>query len=350
MNFEEEIRANDRLVAPGPISSEFAPDNGLRPKNLDEYVGQEQLRKSLAIFIAAAKNRGEALDHVLFHGYPGLGKTTLSYIIANEMNAGIKVTSGPVIERQGDLAAILTSLQEGDVLFIDEIHRLNHAVEEILYPAMEDFQLDLIIGQGPGARSVKMDLPRFTLVGATTRTGLLTPPLRDRFGVILRLELYEPEELVRIVQRSAAILGMKVDDEGALELGRRSRGTPRIANRLLRRVRDFAEVGKHKCVNAKVADEALNLLNVDRFGLDDMDRRIMLSIIDKFQGGPIGLETLATVVCEEKNTLEDVYEPFLIQSGFLTRTPRGRMATMTAYEHFKRPLPGSLKQQPGLFD
>lgn len=350
MNFEEEIQANDRLVAPEPIISEPTPDNALRPKRLDEYVGQEHLRKSLGIFIQAAKNRGEALDHVLFHGYPGLGKTTLSYIIANEMNAGIKVTSGPVIERQGDLAAILTSLQEGDVLFIDEIHRLNHAVEEILYPAMEDFQLDLIIGQGPGARSVKMDLPRFTLVGATTRTGLLTPPLRDRFGVILRLELYKPEELVRIVQRSAAILGMQVDAEGALELGRRSRGTPRIANRLLRRVRDFAEVGQHPCVNAKVADEALNLLNVDRFGLDDMDRRIMLSIIDKFQGGPIGLETLATVVCEEKNTLEDVYEPFLIQSGFLTRTPRGRMATMNAYEHFKRPLPGSRKQYPGLFD
>ncbi len=350
MNFEEEIQANDRLVAPEPVSNDSGPDYALRPKRLDEYVGQEHLRKSLDIFIRAAKARGEALDHVLFHGYPGLGKTTLSYIIANEMGAGIKVTSGPVIERQGDLAAILTSLQEGDILFIDEIHRLNHAVEEILYPAMEDFQLDLIIGQGPGARSVKMDLPRFTLVGATTRTGLLTPPLRDRFGVILRLELYEPEELVRIVQRSASILGMDVDPEGALELGRRSRGTPRIANRLLRRVRDFAEVGKHPTVNATVADEALNLLNVDRFGLDDMDRRIMLSIIDKFQGGPIGLETLATVVCEEKNTLEDVYEPFLIQSGFLTRTPRGRMATVNAYEHFGRPLPGSMKRQPTLFD
>ncbi len=351
MNFEEEIQADDRMVAPGPDRDErVSPDYALRPKSLDEYVGQEHLRKSLDIFIRAAKARGEALDHVLFHGYPGLGKTTLSYIIANEMGAGIKVTSGPVIERQGDLAAILTSLQEGDVLFIDEIHRLNHAVEEILYPAMEDFQLDLIIGQGPGARSVKMDLPRFTLVGATTRTGLLTPPLRDRFGVILRLELYEPEELVRIIQRSAAILGMRVDPEGALELGRRSRGTPRIANRLLRRVRDFAEVGKHPSVTAKVADEALDLLNVDRFGLDDMDRRIMLSIIDKFQGGPIGLETLATVVCEEKNTLEDVYEPFLIQSGFLTRTPRGRMATMNAYEHFGRPLPGKMKRQPTLFD
>jgi holliday junction DNA helicase RuvB len=350
MNFEEEIQANERLVAPEPVSNDSAPDHALRPKRLAEYIGQDHLRKSLDIFIRAAKARGEALDHVLFHGYPGLGKTTLSYIIANEMGAGIKVTSGPVIERQGDLAAILTSLQEGDILFIDEIHRLNHAVEEILYPAMEDFQLDLIIGQGPGARSVKMDLPRFTLVGATTRTGLLTPPLRDRFGVILRLELYEPEELVRIVQRSASILGMKVDPEGALELGRRSRGTPRIANRLLRRVRDFAEVGKHPTVNAAVADDALNLLNVDSFGLDDMDRRIMLSIIDKFQGGPIGLETLATVVCEEKNTLEDVYEPFLIQSGFLTRTPRGRMATVNAYEHFGRPLPGSMKRQPTLFD
>ncbi len=351
MNFEEEIQANDRLVAPAPVREELlAPDHALRPKTLHEYVGQEHLCKSLDIFIRAAKARGEALDHVLFHGYPGLGKTTLSYIIANEMSAGIKVTSGPVIERQGDLAAILTSLQEGDVLFIDEIHRLNHTVEEILYPAMEDFQLDLIIGQGPGARSVKMDLPRFTLVGATTRTGLLTPPLRDRFGVILRLELYEPEELVRIIQRSAAILGMQVDAAGALELGRRSRGTPRIANRMLRRVRDFAEVGQHPIVTATVADAALNLLNVDRFGLDDMDRRIMLSIIDKFQGGPIGLETLATVVCEEKNTLEDVYEPFLIQSGFLTRTPRGRMATITAYEHFDRPLPGSMKRQPTLFD
>ncbi len=351
MNFEEEIRADERLVAPEPTSRDMdSSGNDLRPKRLAEYVGQEHLRKSLDVFIRAAKARGEALDHVLFHGYPGLGKTTLSYIIANEMQAGIKVTSGPVIERQGDLAAILTSLQEGDVLFIDEIHRLNHAVEEILYPAMEDFQLDLIIGQGPGARSVKMDLPRFTLVGATTRTGLLTPPLRDRFGIILRLELYEPEELVRIVQRSAAILGMTVDAEGALELGRRSRGTPRIANRLLRRVRDFAEVGKHQSVTAEVADEALNLLNVDRFGLDDMDRRIMLAIIDKFQGGPIGLETLATVVCEEKNTLEDVYEPFLIQSGFLTRTPRGRMATMNAYEHFGRSLPGGKKRQATLFD
>jgi len=350
MNFEEEVFDDKRITDPTPIGRDPANDNSLRPKRLADYIGQEQVRKNLDVFIRAALKRGEPLDHVLFHGFPGLGKTTLSYIIANEMGSGIKVTSGPVIERQGDLAAILTSLQEGDVLFIDEIHRLNHAVEEILYPAMEDFQLDLIIGQGPGARSVKMDLPRFTLVGATTRTGLLTPPFRDRFGVVLRLEFYSPEELVTIVQRSAKILGMSIDESGALELGRRSRGTPRIANRLLRRVRDFAEVGDHEIVNKRVADDALNLLNVDRFGLDEMDRRIMLTIIDKFQGGPIGLETLATVVCEEKNTLEDVYEPFLIQSGFLTRTPRGRVATANAFEHFGRKMSISKMIQPTLFD
>ncbi len=356
MNIEEDIgsaktgKRNNPLVAPEPDLRDPGSDNSLRPQKLADYIGQEQVRKSLAIFIQAALGRGEPLDHALFHGFPGLGKTTLSYIIANEMGAGIKVTSGPVIEKQGDLAAILTSLQEGDVLFIDEIHRLNHVVEEILYPAMEDFQLDLIIGQGPGARSVKMDLPRFTLIGATTRTGLLTPPLRDRFGVVLRLEFYSPEELVTIVQRSARILGMKIDHSGALELGRRSRGTPRIANRLLRRVRDFAEVGGHPVVNKVVADEALNLLGVDQFGLDDMDRRIMLTIIDKFEGGPIGLETLATVVCEEKNTLEDVYEPFLIQSGFLNRTPRGRVATVRAYEHFTRKIPRQMVVQPSLFD
>ncbi len=266
------------------------------------------------------------------------------------MGAGIKVTSGPVIEKPGDLAAILTSLQSGDVLFIDEIHRLNHVVEEILYPAMEDYQLDLVIGQGPGARSVKMDLPRFTLVGATTRTGLLTPPLRDRFGVVLRLEYYSPEELVRIIKRSAALFGIAIDDEGALELGRRSRGTPRIANRLLRRVRDYSEVGGHAAITGKVADEALEMLAVDRLGLDEMDRRILLTLIDKFQGGPIGLDTLATAVCEEKNTLEDVYEPFLIQSGFLVRTPRGRMATVSAYEHFNRPVQSGRMHQPGIFD
>lgn len=350
MKIEEDIKADDRLVSPKPDHQDHVQHSGLRPSWLSEYIGQESLRKSLKVFIKAAQGRGEPLDHVLFHGFPGLGKTTLSYIIANEMGSNIKVTSGPVIEKQGDLAAILTSLQAGDVLFIDEIHRLNHAVEEILYPAMEDFQLDLIIGQGPGARSVKMDLPHFTLVGATTRTGLLTPPLRDRFGVVLRLEMYSPEELCVIVKRSASILGMAIDETGALELGRRSRGTPRIANRLLRRVRDFAQVGNHSVIDKKVADEALNLLNVDVFGLDEMDRRIMLTIIDKFQGGPIGLETLATVVCEEKNTLEDVYEPFLIQSGFLTRTPRGRMATLNAYEHFGRKVKGGFKKQQSLFD
>jgi len=350
MNIEEDIGVDSRLVSPDRDPVEPISDTSLRPRRLVEYIGQEQVKNSLSIFIQAARGRGEPLDHVLFHGFPGLGKTTLSYIIANEMGAGFKATSGPVIEKQGDLAAILTSLQEGDVLFIDEIHRLNHTVEEILYPAMEDFQIDLIIGQGPGARSVKMDLPKFTLVGATTRTGLLTPPLRDRFGVVLRLDFYSPEELVTIVQRSGRILGMNIDNSGALELGRRSRGTPRIANRLLRRVRDFAEVGGHAVVDTEVANKALILLGVDQFGLDEMDRRIMLTIIDKFQGGPIGLDTLATVVCEEKNTLEDVYEPFLIQSGFLQRTPRGRVATVGAYEHFQKKIPRQITMQQSLFD
>ena len=353
MKLEEELlgdggSAEERIVAPQPTFVDSRNDNALRPKRLSEYIGQSQLKASLEIFIQAALGRGETLDHVLFHGFPGLGKTTLSYIIAAEMGAGIKVTSGPVIEKQGDLAAILTSLQEGDVLFIDEIHRLNHAVEEVLYPAMEDYQLDLIIGQGPGARSVKMDLPRFTLVGATTRTGLLTAPLRDRFGVILRLEFYSPEDLVAIIKRSAGLLALRIDDGGALELGKRSRGTPRIANRLLRRVRDYAEVGGHDLVNVEIASAALDLLGVDAYGLDEMDRRIMLTVLDKFDGGPIGLETLATVVCEEKNTIEDVYEPFLIQSGFLKRTPRGRVATVKAYEHFNRTQPKILTP-PTLF-
>lgn len=344
MNFEENL-SGKRIVEGEKQIDDIQPDVNLRPQRLDEYIGQEQVRSSLRVFIQAARQRGEALDHVLFHGFPGLGKTTLAYIIANEMGAGIKTTSGPVIERSGDLAAILTSLQAGDVLFIDEIHRLNHAVEEILYPAMEDYQLDLLIGQGPGARSVKIDLPRFTLVGATTRTGLLTPPLRDRFGVLLRLEFYSPEELVTIVRRSARVLGIEIDQAGALELGRRSRGTPRIANRLLRRVRDFSEVGGHAVVTEEVAGKALDMLAVDSLGLDEMDRRILLTLIDKFQGGPIGLDTLATAVCEEKNTLEDVYEPFLIQSGFLMRTPRGRMATAAVYEHFGRKVPKGFIQQ-----
>jgi Holliday junction DNA helicase RuvB len=347
----EEQLTGKRLISGDEREEDLNLGVEIRPRRLDEYIGQEQVKQSLRVFIQAARQRGEPLDHVLFHGFPGLGKTTLAYIIANEMGAGIKVTSGPVIERPGDLAAILTSLQAGDVLFIDEIHRLNHVVEEILYPAMEDYQLDLVIGQGPGARSVKMDLPRFTLVGATTRTGLLTPPLRDRFGVILRLEYYTPEELVAIIQRSARLFNMEIDHEGAMELGRRSRGTPRIANRLLRRVRDFSEVGGHQVVSRTVADAALTMLNVDALGLDEMDRRILLTLMEKFQGGPIGLETLSTAVCEEKTTLEDVYEPFLIQSGFLIRTPRGRMVTAAAYEHFHLPLPSiSSPQQPGLFD
>jgi len=279
----------ERIVSGQREPEDLGIEQNLRPRRLKQYIGQELVKKNLEVFIKAAKGRNEPLDHVLFHGFPGLGKTTLAYIIAHEMESNIKVTSGPVIERQGDLAAILTSLEPGDVLFIDEIHRLNHVVEEILYPAMEDFQLDLVIGQGPGARSVKMDLSHFTLVGATTRTGLLTPPLRDRFGVMLRLDFYSAEDLVQIVERSAKILGLKIDKAGARELGRRSRGTPRIANRLLRRVRDFAQVGGHEVITAEVADQALEMLAVDKKGLDEMDRRILLTIIDKFDGGPIGI-------------------------------------------------------------
>jgi len=331
------MKYEERIVSTDSVSShEELEERSLRPRRLSQYIGQEQVKANLEISLKAAQGRGETLDHVLLHGFPGLGKTTMAYIIANEMGANIRVTSGPVIEKPGDLAAILTSLHAGDVLFIDEIHRLNHVVEEILYPAMEDFQLDLLIGQGPGAKTVKMDLPPFTLVGATTRTGLLTPPLRDRFGVILRLDFYSPQELILIIKRSAALLGIPIDEEGALELGRRSRGTPRIANRLLKRVRDFAQVKAEGKITAAVADAALTMLAVDKEGLDEMDRRILLMLIDKFQGGPVGIDTMATAVCEEKNTLEDVYEPFLIQSGFLMRTPRGRMATLAAYEHFGR--------------
>ncbi|WP_417915056.1 Holliday junction branch migration DNA helicase RuvB [Candidatus Electronema sp. JM] len=339
MKHEEELTGK-RLVEGRRLADEVQPDISLRPQRLDDCIGQTQVRSSLRVFIEAARKRGEALDHVLFHGFPGLGKTTLACVIANELGAGIKTTSGPVIERAGDLAAILTSLQAGDVLFIDEIHRLSSAIEEILYPAMEDRQLDLVIGQGPGARSVRLDLPPFTLVGATTRVGLLTPPLRDRFGVLLRLELYSPEELAAVVSRSARLFGIAITQDGALEIGRRSRGTPRIANRLLRRVRDCAEVEGKVVINADAACRALDMLSVDRFGLDEMDRRILLTLIDRFQGGPVGLETLATAVCEEKNTLEDVCEPFLIQCGFLMRTPRGRVATAAAYEHFGRTQPG----------
>ncbi|OGV99282.1 MAG: Holliday junction DNA helicase RuvB [Nitrospinae bacterium RIFCSPLOWO2_02_39_17] len=306
----------------------------LRPRVLDEYIGQEKIKENLKIFIQATKERAEALDHVLFYGPPGLGKTTLANIIASELSVNIKGTSGPVIERAGDLAGILTNLKEHDILFIDEIHRLNHVVEEILYPAMEDFKLDIMIGQGPSARSIKLDLPKFTLVGATTRAGLLTSPLRDRFGVIHRLDYYKEQELQTIVERSAKILNILIDSSGSLEIARRSRGTPRIANRLLRRVRDYAQVRADGNITKKVADEALKMLEVDELGFDKMDRKLLITIIEKFNGGPVGVETLSAAVSEEKDTIEDVYEPFLIQGGYIHRTPRGRVATKIAYEHF----------------
>lgn len=319
-------------------------DIALRPKHLSEYVGQEKIRNNIAVYIEAAKRRTEALDHVLLFGPPGLGKTTLANIIATELGSNIRSTSGPVIERPGDLAAMLTNLEEGDVLFIDEIHRLSPQVEEILYPAMEDFQLDIMIGQGPAARSIKMDLPRFTLVGATTRAGLLTNPLRDRFGVIERLEFYSDEELATIVHRSANLLDIKTTEDGAREIARRSRGTPRISNRLLRRVRDFAEVEHGGIIDQSVADHALGRLEVDHMGLDQLDRKLLLSLIDKFSGGPTGLDTLAAAISEERDTIEDVLEPYLMQEGLIARTPRGRVATPLAYSHLNRELPDAIKQ------
>lgn len=325
-----------RVIEPIATDEELYMESTLRPRTLDEYVGQEKAKGNLRIFIDAARQRGEALDHVLLYGPPGLGKTTLANIIASEMGVSIKSTSGPVIERPGDLAAILTNLEAHDVLFIDEIHRLSHVVEEILYPAMEDFQLDIIIGQGPSARTIKLDLPKFTLVGATTRAGLLSSPLRDRFGVISRLEFYTDDELAFIVRRSARILNIGIAEEASLELARRSRGTPRIANRLLRRVRDFAQVLGDGTISEKIIKESLKLLEVDEMGFDNMDRTVLLTIIDKFGGGPVGLDTLAAAICEESDTIEDVIEPFLIQQGFLNRTPRGRVATRAAYLHFGR--------------
>ena len=320
------------------LASEYTPsdsdiDLSLRPKSLNDYVGQEKAKENLNIYIEAAKRRGEALDHILLYGPPGLGKTTLSYIIANEMGVNIRTTSGPAIEKQGDLAAILTNLAEGDVLFIDEIHRLSRAVEEILYPAMEDYALDLIVGKGPSAQSIRIPLPRFTLIGATTRAGQLTTPLRDRFGIPLKLELYTHEELASIVRRSATILNVEISEEGALELARRSRGTPRIANRLLKRIRDFALVRGDGRITAEIARAGLDMLEIDALGLDNTDRRMLEAIIRYYNGGPVGLETLAATTGEEAITIEDVYEPYLLQIGFINRTPRGRCATHLAYEH-----------------
>ena len=316
-------------------------EGSLRPKSLVEYIGQEKVKGNLSIFLQAAKMRGEPLDHVLLHGPPGLGKTTLSGIIANEMGVNIRITSGPAIEKPGDLAALLTNLQENDLLFVDEIHRLNRSVEEILYPAMEDYAIDIIIGKGPSANSIRLDLPKFTLIGATTRAGQLSAPLRDRFGVTLRLELYTPEELALIVTRSAGILDVPIEQEGALEIARRSRGTPRIANRMLRRVRDFAQVTAGGVVTQGVADKALQALEIDELGLDNVDRRMLVSIITNYGGGPVGLDTLAATINEESVTLEDVYEPYLMQLGFLTRTPRGRCVTPKAYRHLDMPVPGA---------
>lgn len=335
------INEEDRLISPEFNPNDRSLDRAIRPLALRDYIGQSEVKKQMEIFIGAARNRSEAMDHVLIFGPPGLGKTTLANIIANELDVAIKTTSGPVLEKAGDLAAMLTNLESGDVLFIDEIHRLSPAIEEILYPAMEDYQLDIMIGEGPSARSIKLDLPPFTLVGATTRAGLLTSPLRDRFGIIQRLEFYTPEELCRIVTRSAKILGCEIDEAGAAEIARRSRGTPRIANRLLRRVRDFAQMKCNGVVDKSAASQALDMLSIDVNGFDHMDRRLLITMIEKFGGGPVGVDSLAAAISEERDTIEDVLEPYLIQQGFLMRTPRGRVVTPHAYLHFGMPPPGA---------
>ncbi len=332
--------ADDRLVTPARAEDDAQYEAGLRPRTLDDYIGQDRVRENLHVSIAAAKKRGEALDHVLLYGPPGLGKTTLAYVIANELGTAIRSTAGPVIEKAGDLAAMLTNLQEREVLFIDEVHRMTPAIEEILYPAMEDYELDIVIGQGPSARSVKVPVQRFTLIGATTRTGLLTSPLRARFGIVHRLDYYTDHDIGEIVRRSARILGVPIEPEAADEIARRSRGTPRVANRLLRRIRDFAQVRADGTITLDVAHRALQLLEVDEHGFDEVDRRLLRTIIEKFGGGPVGVGSLAAAMSEERDAIEDIYEPFLIQIGFLDRTPRGRVATARAYEYFGLAAPG----------